>query len=160
MSAARARQLMAAETAEPGTAPRGKSTLGERYHQRSGPVKRKPAICEIFRILREVPGGTDQPVGPSWPSTCLPPACALHADRLRGDREAQTGSGAQAGQKGLRRPTRGAGQPPGHRAGREARESWALRPGGREDRGSSFIPPCPISACSEGGRHPRRYPTR
>ena len=96
MSAARARQLMAAETAEPGTAPRGKSTLGERYHQRSGPVKRKPAICEIFRILREVPDGTDQPVGPGWPS------------------------GAQAGQKVLRRTTRGAGQPPFHRAGRGA----------------------------------------
>jgi hypothetical protein len=68
-------------------------------------------------------GGEDQTrqTGPSAPAMRAP-------DRGREGR--LSACDAQAGQRAVHRTTRGAGQPLGHRAGRAARESWALRNSG------------------------------
>jgi len=112
-----------------GTRPARRGTLKNRnraQQPRGNPTVSGTLLPAEGRGKRNFPGfegGEDQTrqTGLSAPTMRAPD---------RGRERRLSACDAQAGQRAVHRTTRGAGQPLGHRAGRAARESWALRDSG------------------------------
>ena len=128
----------------PGTSNRRKGPAGDGTSPRAeveghATTGRAGASSETFGVLPDPAGGRRQTEQTS-PETPAREEGDRGGGRLSAPlclpvRRTQTGSGAQAGQRAVRRTTRAAAERPRDRANREARGAGALRWGGPGDRG-------------------------